>query len=93
MQFGTLYMSMTEWGLGDFPGIAAGPRLQVCTPFQLASAVVGLHDCGDVDHTAHSIAVVKNIQQHITTTSTAYDNISTTTDASQNDPRTTSNYS
>ena len=21
MQFGTLFMNMTEWGLGDFPGI------------------------------------------------------------------------
>ena len=36
MQFGTLFMSMTELGLGDFPGLCAGPRLQVCTPFQLA---------------------------------------------------------
>ena len=31
MQFGTLFMSMTELGLGDFPGCCAGPRLQVCT--------------------------------------------------------------
>ena len=37
MQSGTLFMSMTELGLGDFPGLSAGPRLQVCTPFQLAS--------------------------------------------------------
>ena len=36
MQLGALFKSMTEWGLGDFPGLCAGPRLQVCTPFQLA---------------------------------------------------------
>ena len=37
MHFGTLFMSMTELGLGDFPGSSAVPRLQVCTPFQLVS--------------------------------------------------------
>ena len=36
MQLGALLKSMTEWGLGDFPGLCAGPRLQACTPFQLA---------------------------------------------------------
>ena len=36
MLFGTLFMSMTELVWGDFPGSCAGPRLQVCTPFQLA---------------------------------------------------------
>ena len=35
-------------GVGWFPWNCAGPRLQVCTPFQLASAV-GLHDYGAVD--------------------------------------------
>ena len=36
MLFGTLPMSMTELGWDDFPGIVQAPRLQVCTPFQLA---------------------------------------------------------
>ena len=28
MKLGALFKSMTEWGLGDFPGLCAGPRLQ-----------------------------------------------------------------
>ena len=36
MLFGTLFMSMTELGLGDFPGSCAGPRLQVCMPFSIS---------------------------------------------------------
>ena len=30
---GALFMSMTEWVWGNFAGFCAGPRLQVCTPF------------------------------------------------------------
>ena len=33
MQMGALFRSMTEWEWGHFPGFCAGPRLQVCTPF------------------------------------------------------------
>ena len=33
MLMGALFMSMTELGSGDFPGLCADPRLQVCTPF------------------------------------------------------------
>ena len=36
MLLGALFKSMTEWGLGDFPGLCAGPRLQVRTTFELA---------------------------------------------------------
>ena len=32
MQMEALFMSMTEWEWGNFPGFCAGPRLQVCTP-------------------------------------------------------------
>ena len=37
MQMGALFMSMTEWGWGNFPGFCAGPRLQVCTTFNYLS--------------------------------------------------------
>ena len=33
MLMGALFMSMTELEWDDFPGFCAGPRLQVCTPF------------------------------------------------------------
>ena len=36
MQVVALFMSMKEGereGWGNFPGFCAGPRLQVCTPF------------------------------------------------------------
>ena len=36
MQMGAQFMSMAEWVWGNFHGFCAGPRLQVCTPFQLA---------------------------------------------------------
>ena len=36
MHFGTLFMSMTELGLGDFPGSSAGPRLQVLHAFSIS---------------------------------------------------------
>ena len=37
MQFGTLYMSMTERGLGDFPGIVQAHVSRFARFFQLAS--------------------------------------------------------
>ena len=37
MLMGALFMSMTELGWDDFPGFCAGPRLQVCTPFNQLS--------------------------------------------------------
>ena len=37
MLMGALFMSMTELGSGDFPGLCAGPRFQVCTPFNQLS--------------------------------------------------------
>ena len=52
MLMGALLMSMTELGSGDLPGLCAGPRLQVCTPFH---QLVSLHDCRDVDTHTHSV--------------------------------------
>ena len=55
MQFGTLFVSMTELGLGDFPGLSAGRRLQGLHAFYLAcSCSRGCRDCGDVDIYTHS---------------------------------------